>query len=237
MNRSEGQKSIKNRGGRDTLRSLLRRPGVVLLLGGTALAQAVIVNLQGVQSDSLVFRIRESVFGMTPTLVAPDSATIAANRAKAVIANAARLAEDYRNRGFGVTPKLAEQIAMAAHEYDIDPEIAFGLVRAESSFRNQATSRVGAVGLTQVMPRTARWVEPGVTGLQLRDPETNLRIGFKYLRYLLDKYEGNERLALLAYNRGPGTVDSAIRRGRNPDNGYADFVVGMADHGHELFTR
>jgi soluble lytic murein transglycosylase-like protein len=87
------------------------------------------------------------------------------------------------------------------------------------------------------MPRTASWVEPGVTRAELRDPETNLRVGFKYLRFLLDKYEGNERLALLAYNRGPGTVDDALRRGSNPDNGYADFVYGRANHGHRLFTR
>jgi soluble lytic murein transglycosylase-like protein len=87
------------------------------------------------------------------------------------------------------------------------------------------------------MPRTAAWMEPGVTRAQLRDPETNLRVGFKYLRYLLDKYEGNEDLALLAYNRGPGTVDRALRRGSNPDNGYAKFVRGEKNHGHRLFTR
>jgi hypothetical protein len=72
-------------------------------------------------------------------------------------------------------------------------------------------------------------MEPGVTRAQLRDPETNLRIGFKYLRYLIDKYEGDEKLALLAYNRGPGTVDRALRQGRNPDNGYADFVYGQEE--------
>jgi soluble lytic murein transglycosylase-like protein len=71
----------------------------------------------------------------------------------------------------------------------------------------------------------------------LRDPETNLRVGFKYLRYLLDKYNGDENLALTAYNRGPGTVDKALRRGGNPDNGYAAFVRGESNHGHRLFTR
>ncbi len=79
-------------------------------------------------------------------------------------------------------------------------------------------------------------MRPGVTRKQLRDPDTNLRVGFKYLRYLMDKYDGNEKLALLAYNRGPGTVDKALKRGRNPDNGYADFVKGKKDHGHKLYT-
>lgn len=222
---------------RDSLRSLLRRPSIQLLLAGTALAQVVTVNVQGVQSDSMVFRIKPPTIRIAPSLVTPDSAMVAAQRQEELIEEASRLAADYRNRGFEVTEKLAEQIAKAAAEYDIDPEIAFGLVRAESSFRNQATSRVGAVGLTQLMPRTAVWMEPGVTRNQLRDPETNLRVGFKYLRYLLDKYEGDEKLALLAYNRGPGTVDKALKRGRNPDNGYADFVFGKADHGHTLFSR
>lgn len=138
---------------------------------------------------------------------------------------------------FRLSREMAETIFDAATEAEIDPEIAFGLVRAESSFRNQATSPVGAVGLTQLMPRTAAWMEPGVTRTQLRNPQTNLRIGFKYLNYLLDKYEGSEDLALLAYNRGPGTVDRALRRGADPDNGYAAFVRGKENHGHRLFTN
>ena len=113
----------------------------------------------------------------------------------------------------------------------------YGLVRAESSFRNSSTSPVGAVGLTQLMPKTASWLQPGVTRTELRDPATNLRIGFKYLRQLIDKYEGDQRRALLAYNRGPGTVDRELRNGRKPYNGYADFVNGIEGHGHSLYTN
>jgi len=141
------------------------------------------------------------------------------------------------NRDFRVSRQLAEQIHDAAVDAEIDPQVAFGLVRAESSFRNQATSPVGAVGLTQLMPRTAAWMEPGVSQSELRNPETNLRVGFKYLNYLLDKYNGDENLALIAYNRGPGTVDRILRRGGNPDNGYASFVRGEKDHGHTLYSR
>jgi hypothetical protein len=142
-----------------------------------------------------------------------------------------------RFREYGVSREMAEDIYDAAANHDIDPEIAFGLIRAESSFRNTATSPVGAVGLAQLMPKTAAWVEPGTTRSDLRNQQKNLDIGFKYLRQLIDKYNGNEDLALLAYNRGPGTVDRAIKRGQNPDNGYAKFVRGDADHGHKLFTR
>ena len=137
------------------------------------------------------------------------------------------LAEKYRRKGFKVPTSLAQQIHEAALKNDIDPEIAFGLVKTESGFEDAATSHVGAIGLTQLMPATARWLKPGVTRSQLRDSETNLSIGFRYLRDLIEKYDGNTDLALTAYNRGPGTVDRALRRGRDPDNGYAGMVRGL----------
>ena len=126
---------------------------------------------------------------------------------------------------FDVSEPLAADIHDAAVLESIEPRLAFGLVRAESSFRPRAVSPVGAVGLTQVMPATARWVEPGTGRGDLLEPEVNLRVGFKYLRRLLDQYDGNQKLALTAYNRGPGTVDRLLQRGRDPDNGYAEKVL------------
>jgi hypothetical protein len=126
---------------------------------------------------------------------------------------------------FDIPVPLAADIHTAALAEDIAPRVAFGLVQAESSFRTRAVSPVGAVGLTQLMPSTARWLVPGTTRSDLMKPETNLRVGFQYLRYLMDKYEGNEKLALTAYNRGPGTVSRLLARGRNPDNGYAEKVL------------
>jgi soluble lytic murein transglycosylase-like protein len=145
--------------------------------------------------------------------------------AKTAVQKAHTLAEKYRAKGYTVTPALANRIHEAALETGIKPEVAFGLVRTESAFKSSATSHVGAVGLTQLMPKTASWLEPGTTRSDLRNPDTNLRIGFKYLARLIDRYDGNTRLALLAYNRGPGTVDRVLRRGGNPDNGYADMVL------------
>jgi soluble lytic murein transglycosylase-like protein len=170
-----------------------------------------------------------------------EMAAVAEAEASGVPTPAQREATIQRNMSkhaeFRITRSLAEQIHDAAVDQGIDPNVAFGLVRAESGFRNQATSPVGAVGLTQLMPRTAAWMQPGVTRADLRNPETNLSIGFKYLNYLLDKYSGDEDLALLAYNRGPGTVDRILRNGGNPDNGYASFVRGEEDHGHTLYSR
>ncbi|HEX6559714.1 MAG TPA: lytic transglycosylase domain-containing protein [Longimicrobiales bacterium] len=128
-------------------------------------------------------------------------------------------------RKFKIPTTLALHIHHAAQEAGISPNVAFGLVRAESSFLPTAVSPVGAVGLTQLMPATARWLEPGITRSDLKNPRTNLRIGFKYLKSLIDRYDGNEKLALTAFNRGPGTVDKLLKRGRNPDNGYAQKVT------------
>jgi hypothetical protein len=130
-----------------------------------------------------------------------------------------------RYKDLGLDRELAETIYDLALQEDIDPDVAFGMVRTESEFKTSATSHVGAIGLTQLMPSTARWLKKDVTVQDLRDPKTNLTIGFKYLRELIDKYDGDERLALLAYNRGPGTVDRVLKRGGDPDNGYAEAVI------------
>jgi hypothetical protein len=127
---------------------------------------------------------------------------------------------------FDIPLDLAEDIYDVAREEGVEPEVAFGLVRTESTFREKAVSRVGARGLTQLMPRTARWLVPGTSTEDLFDRRTNLRLGFRYLDQLIRKYGGNLDLALTAYNRGPGTVDRVMARGGNPDNGYADRVLG-----------
>lgn len=140
-------------------------------------------------------------------------------------ATAQELASRFERKGYRVPEGLAREITKAAVANDIDPAVAFGLVATESGFRNSARSSVGARGLTQLMPRTAAWLEPGTTASDLHDPGTNLRLGFRYLRHLIDKYDGNVRLGLTAYNRGPGIVDRVLRRGGNPDNGYAGKVL------------
>lgn len=139
---------------------------------------------------------------------------------------------------FDIPYDLADEIHWAALQEKVDPQVAFGLVRAESSFRPAVVSPVGAVGLTQLLPSTAKWMAPETTRKDLLEPRTNLRVGFRYLRHLLDEYNGDTRLALTAYNRGPGTVDKLIRSGRNPENGYADMVLtGRSDHHVSLMNR
>ncbi len=108
----------------------------------------------------------------------------------------------------------------------VNPELAFNLVRVESGFRRTAVSTAGAIGYTQIRPSTARWLDPAVKTKDLFDPATNLHLGFRYFRYLLDEYNGDTRLALLAYNRGPGRVGHLLSSGIDPANGYARAVLG-----------
>ncbi|MCM3626479.1 lytic transglycosylase domain-containing protein [Paenibacillus glycanilyticus] len=94
-------------------------------------------------------------------------------------------------------------ITNAAAKYGIDPELIRGVIRTESGFKSDAVSSVGAKGLMQLMDATARSL--GVTNSL--DPQQNIDGGSKYLSYLLGKYNGNEQVALAAYNAGPGRVD------------------------------
>lgn len=121
---------------------------------------------------------------------------------------------------YKIAADLAGSIFDVALAEGIDPELAFRLVKLESDFKVRATSPVGALGLTQLMPSTARHFDRNVTPERLFDPRTNLRIGFRYLRGLVDQYDGNVNLALLVYNRGPVAVNAALREGRDPTNGY-----------------
>ena len=131
---------------------------------------------------------------------------------------------DFSTR-YGIAAGLAGSIFDGALREGIDPELAFRLVRLESEFNERATSKVGAVGLMQLMPSTARQYQKDVTTDQLYNREMNLKVGFRYLRTLIDQYKGNVRLALLAYNRGEDAVWRDVRAGVNPGNGYDSQIM------------
>jgi soluble lytic murein transglycosylase-like protein len=94
------------------------------------------------------------------------------------------------------------EINTAAQSNGIDPALLKGLVSQESGFNPSARSGAGAVGLTQLMPGTAAAL--GVTNPL--DPVQSLQGGAKYLRQQLDRFGGDDKLALAAYNAGPGAV-------------------------------
>jgi soluble lytic murein transglycosylase len=91
----------------------------------------------------------------------------------------------------------------------LDPAYVYGLIRQESRFIMDAKSGVGASGLMQVMPATAKWTAKklGLYGFQpqhINDRDTNIAIGTGYLKLVLDSFEGSMPLAAAAYNAGPG---------------------------------
>lgn len=131
---------------------------------------------------------------------------------------------EYSNR-YDITAKLAGVIFDVALAERLDPELAFRMVKLESNFNPRAVSRVGALGLVQVMPATARFFDRNITKEALFDPRTNLTIGFKYMRRLINVYDGDVRMALLAYNLGEERVDQARRAGRNPMDGYNRILI------------
>ncbi len=126
---------------------------------------------------------------------------------------------------YAIPAALSGSIIDVARAEGIDPELAFRLVKLESDFNVRATSPVGAVGLTQVMPSTARFFEKGITAQRLYEPSVNLRVGFRYLRELVREYHGDMNTALLVYNRGPVAVAKSRAQGTNPSNGYDRIVT------------
>lgn len=127
---------------------------------------------------------------------------------------------------FRIDWRLSERIWDAAIAQRIDVELAYRLVRVESSFDARAIGPAGSIGFTQVQPGTARWLDPSISPEDLFEVDTNLELGFRYLRMLIDRY-GDTRLALLAYNRGPATVEMLMAAGIDPANGYATRVLGV----------
>ena len=96
-----------------------------------------------------------------------------------------------------------ETIAEAADLYRLDPHLIRAIIRAESAFNPLAVSRAGAQGLMQLMPAVAEELNV----LDPFDPRQNIFGGARYLRWLLDRNDGNLDLAVASYNAGPGAVD------------------------------
>ena len=101
-----------------------------------------------------------------------------------------------------------DDVLASAREAGLDPAFVYGLIRQESRFISDARSGVGASGLMQLMPATAKWTARKL-GLsysqdQINSPQTNLRLGTGYLRLLMDSFDSSKPLATAAYNAGPG---------------------------------
>ncbi|MBN1282831.1 MAG: lytic transglycosylase domain-containing protein [Proteobacteria bacterium] len=97
---------------------------------------------------------------------------------------------------------FSHEINRAAEAHDVNPALIAAVIHAESEFKVRARSHVGAQGLMQIMPSTARYL--GCRNAW--DPAENILAGAKYLRQLIDRFDGNLPHAIAAYNAGPGAV-------------------------------
>lgn len=106
-----------------------------------------------------------------------------------------------------------DMVEQYSSKYHVDKYLAIAVMKHESNFTSTAISRSGAVGLMQIMPETGDWIAAQIDGAKfsfdekkLFDPETNIRYGIWYLSTLEEEFDGNDVLALAAYNAGRGTV-------------------------------
>jgi len=142
---------------------------------------------------------------------------------------------------------FTDVIERYAKEHNIEPSLFFGLVRQESAFQHAVVSRAGAVGLSQLMPATARdtadrmkrsGVADYTENLEVTNPSINVHIGTFYLNSLVETFQGDVMLALLAYNGGPNRT----RRTRAATNLPSDLfmetvpILETRDYGRKVLA-
>ena len=119
-----------------------------------------------------------------------------------------------KNLGKALHPtEYDEYVYKYSEEYELDPNLVFAVIKAESNFDPNAESNVGALGLMQIMPETFEWLQTYKNGeanmdyTYLYEPEVNIEYGCIFLQFLLDRYT-SEETAVAAYNAGFGAVDN-----------------------------
>lgn len=116
---------------------------------------------------------------------------------------------------------IAFSIVEESVKNNLDPYLMLAIIKTESSFNHKSVSRKGAIGLMQLLPNTAYYISEKVEDLfigskkEIFDPVINIRLGVNYYRYLLNKFNGNEEIAIVAYNLGPRNIYKYLAKGRN----------------------
>ena len=102
------------------------------------------------------------------------------------------------------------EVNKISEKYRVDREIIYSVIKIESNFREHIISHKGAVGLMQIMPPTGEWMAEShdlpYSREMLLDPVYNIKIGTLYLHYLMDRYDGDIKKVLVAYNAGPSRL-------------------------------
>ncbi len=119
--------------------------------------------------------------------------------------------------------QFEDAINTSAKMYNLDDTLIMGIISAESNFKPEAASHKDAYGLMQLKDDTALWcienLSLDISKDDIRNPETNIRIGCAYMRYLIDLYDGNTKTAIAAYNAGLGNVNKWLSDKRYADGG------------------
>jgi soluble lytic murein transglycosylase-like protein len=216
-----------HRGDAERLRRRVRH----WIIATGVLTTVLVAGRRPVVMDARADVVRPSLFSAVTSSNTPRAATVAerlqaADTARRAMQRLQRWNRIYAfSRRWMIDTELARAIHDAALEAGLDPELGFRLVNVESQFKERATSGVGAAGLTQVMLPTARYYDRKITQEKLYRRDVNLRIGFRYLRDLIDNHHGNVKLALLEYNRGAQALQIELSLGLDPSNGYDTKVM------------
>lgn len=124
-------------------------------------------------------------------------------RASRTVGGVGALAASRSHQVFRTKPSYYDRLIIrTAHEHALDPALVKAVMHVESAFNPYATSKKGASGLMQLMPKTA--AKYGVTDIY--DPVQNVSAGVQYLKHLMDRYNNKHKLVLAAYNAGPRAV-------------------------------
>lgn len=130
-----------------------------------------------------------------------------------------------------------------AKEYGVDVCLVYGVIRTESGFDPDAVSQAGAIGLMQIMPDTFTWLqnyrtefmpEKLLDSSELYKPQVNIEYGTYMLSYLLEHYNGDTSLAIIAYNAGYGNVDTWLENGTIPKSGVTSADVPFTETANYL---
>lgn len=125
---------------------------------------------------------------------------------------------------------IASSVSKYSRRHKKDPDLILSIMKVESAFDPTAVSNMGAIGLMQVMPQ---WIDILDITCNLQDPDCNVKYGIQIMGAYEQLY-ADQDTALIAYNRGPGPVDSALMRGKNPNNGYVEKVRAVYARLQEL---
>ena len=134
--------------------------------------------------------------------------------------------EDQHQKALANYPvAYTELIKQYARQYDLDPYLVQSIIRCESSNNPDAVSKVGAIGLMQIMPDTGEWIghkidpELAYSLDMLTNPATSIEYGCWYLRFLSDRFDGDVMEIIAAYNAGHGSVEGWLKDARFSQNG------------------